>query len=64
MNITLDQAAWVARTVMVVTAAVDAYLLVQTEVPLDPLFRVILGAIAVGLAALNPTTVASKVVSE
>lgn len=60
---TLDQAAWVARAVMVVTAAVVAYLLVQTEVALDPVFRVILGAVAVGLAALNPVTVASKVVS-
>ena len=61
---TLAQAAWVARTAMVVTAAVVAYLLVQTEVPLDPVFRVVLGAIAVGLAAVNPVTIASKVVSQ
>lgn len=60
---TLDQVAWVGRTIMVGTAAVVAYLLVQTDVPLDPVFRVVLGAIAVALAAINPTTVASKVVS-
>ena len=58
---TQAQIAWVARTIMVVAGAVDAYLLVQTDILLDPLAKVILGAIAVGLAALNPTTLASKV---
>ena len=55
--------AWIARTIMVVSAAVVAYLLVQTEVTFDPWFRVVLGAIAVGLAALNPVTVAGKLKS-
>ena len=53
--------AWLARTIMVVAAAVIAYLLVQTEIELEPVVRVFLGACAVGLAALNPVTVASKV---
>ena len=59
----MDEAklAWIARSVMVVVAAVVAYLLVQTEVPLEPTFRVVLGAIAVGLAALSPTTVANQI---
>jgi len=56
-----DNLAWVLRTVMVVSAAVVAYLLVQTEVELDPIVKVILGAVAVGLAAINPATVANKV---
>jgi hypothetical protein len=45
---------------MVATAAICAYLLVQQELPLDPLARVICGAIGVALAAVNPSTVASK----
>lgn len=53
--------AWVLRTVMVVAAAVVAYLLVQTDVELDPVMRVVLGAIAVGLAAVNPQSVANRV---
>jgi len=57
---TLDRLAWLVRTIMVVVAAVVAYLLVQTEVVFDPAVNVLLGALAVGLAALNPTTVASK----
>ena len=52
--------AWAVRSVMVVTAAIAAYLLVQTEIELEPIARVICGAIGVGLAALNPSTVASK----
>ena len=52
--------AWLIRSIMVVVAAIVAYLLVQTEVMFDPSIRVLLGAIGVGLAALNPVTVASK----
>lgn len=58
---TEERLAWIARTIMVVAAAIIAYLLVQTEVELVPVARVALGAAAVGLAALNPSTVASKV---
>lgn len=53
--------AWVLRTAMVVGAAVVAYLLVQTEVTLAPEVRVVLGAIAVGLAAINPQSIAERI---
>lgn len=45
--------AW--RTIFGVVAAIDAYLLIQTDVIFDPIAKVVLGAIAVGLAVLNPT---------
>lgn len=61
---TQEQLAWTLRSIMVVTAAVVAYLLVQNEVILTPETRVVLGAIAVGLAALNPSTVASHLPSK
>jgi hypothetical protein len=35
-------------------AAVVAFLLVQQDVPLEPIVRVTLGAIAVALAVINP----------
>ena len=57
---TEERLAWAVRAVMVTVAAVVAYLLVQTEVELEPIVRVILGAVAVGLAALSPVTVAAK----
>lgn len=44
--------AW--RTVFGVAAAVVAYLLIQTDVPLDPIVKVVLGAMSVSLAVLNP----------
>lgn len=55
-----DTLAWVVRSAMVVTAAICAYLQVQTEVVFDPAVNLIIGAILVGLAALNPSTVADK----
>lgn len=58
---TLNQVAWAVRTVMVGTAAVVSFLLVQTDVALDPAVKVALGAVAVALAAINPVTVAEKV---
>jgi len=57
---TSNQIAWALRTVMVVVAAVVAYLLVQTEIVLSPEAKVFLGAVAVGLAALNPTTLSDR----
>lgn len=49
-----------ARLIVGVAAAVVAYLLVQTEVPLDPIVNVALGAIAVGLAVLSPEALARR----
>ena len=46
---------------MVATAAVVAYLLVQTDVMFDPLVRVLLGAVSVALAAVNPSSLAGRV---
>lgn len=57
---TQEQLAWAVRSAMVVVAAVVAYLLVQTEVVFDPVVNMILGAIAVGLAALNPVSVSER----
>lgn len=57
---TLNRIAWAVRTVMVTVAAVVAYLLVQTDVVFEPGVNMILGAIAVALAALNPVTVATQ----
>jgi hypothetical protein len=55
-----DRLAWVLRTVMVGAAAVTAYLLVQTDLVLDPAVRVALGALSVFLAAINPASIASR----
>ncbi len=43
------------RTIFGVAAAVVAFLLVQTDVELLPVVKVALGAVAVGLAVLNPS---------
>jgi len=51
---------WAIRSAMVATAAVVAYLLVQTDLTLEPLARVILGAVAVALAALNPASLSDR----
>lgn len=56
-----ERLAWILRTIMVVSAAVSAYLLVQTEVELEPWVKVALGCVQVVVAALNPVSVASKV---
>ena len=42
------------RVLFGTAAAVVAFLLVQTDVPLDPIAKVTLGAIAVALAVINP----------
>ncbi len=58
---TEERLAWIIRAIMVATAAVTSYLLVQTEVDLDPWVRLVCGAINVALAALNAGTIAGKV---
>jgi hypothetical protein len=58
---TQAQIAWAVRTVMIVAAAVVAFLLAQSDIVLSPEVKVALGAIAVALAALNPVTIAAKV---
>lgn len=50
----------IVQTIFGVTAAVVAFLLAQTDVPLDPIVKVILGAISVGVAVANPWAVARK----
>lgn len=44
--------AW--RVLFGAIGAVVAFLLVQTDLPLDPIVRVTLGAISVVLAVINP----------
>jgi uncharacterized membrane-anchored protein len=58
---TYERLAWATRSIMIVVAAVATYLLVQTEIGLEPLAKVILGAVLVALAAINPSNVASKI---
>lgn len=40
-------------TVFGIVAAVDAYLLIQSDIALDPVAKVVLGALAVALAVLK-----------
>ena len=47
---TTNSLAWAVRTAMVGVAAVVAFLLVQTDLPLDPIVKVALGALQVFLA--------------
>ena len=37
-----------------VVSVVCAFLLVQTDIPLDPIVKVVIGAVNVALAVLNP----------
>lgn len=48
----MTNTAW--RTLFGAAAAVVAFLLVQTDMPLDPFVKVTLGCIAVALAVVNP----------
>lgn len=41
------------RSLFGVAAAVVAYLLIQTDVPLDPIAKVVLGALSVALAVIK-----------
>jgi uncharacterized membrane-anchored protein len=53
--------AWAFRTVMIVVAAVATFLLAQTDVPLDPIAKVVCGAIIVAISAINPQSIADRV---
>lgn len=48
---TLSNGQW--RTIIGVAVAVVSFLLIQTEVQLDPLAKLILGCLNVGLAVIN-----------
>ncbi|HSW42948.1 MAG TPA: hypothetical protein VLM76_10605 [Patescibacteria group bacterium] len=48
------------KVVLGAIAAVAAYLLVQTDVALEPVLRVALGAVIVALAVLNPESVKNR----
>lgn len=50
MQITDNQ--W--KTIFGAIAAVVVFLLAQEDVPLEPIIKVILGAVAVALAVINP----------
>lgn len=50
-----------ARVAIAVAAAVVAYLLAQPDVVLPPIAKVILGAVSVALAVVNPGSVAARV---
>lgn len=52
--------AWIVRSAMVGIAAVSAYLLGQTDIALEPIVRVGLGALLVFLAAVNPQSIADR----
>ncbi len=47
------------KTIFGAAAAVVAFLLVQDDLLFDPIARVVLGAIAVALAVLNPERASS-----
>lgn len=49
------------RLVMAAIAAVCAFLLVQTDVPLEPWVNLLCGATIVALAVLNPQTPADRI---
>lgn len=48
----MSNTAW--RIVFGATSAVCAFLLAQTDLPLEPIARVTLGAIVTALAVINP----------
>jgi hypothetical protein len=51
------------RLVLAAIAAVCAFLLLQPDVLLSPAVKVVIGAIIVALAVLNPQTVADRIVT-
>jgi hypothetical protein len=48
------------KLVLAAIAAVCSYLLVQTDVVIEPWANVLLGAIIVALAVLNPASIAAR----
>lgn len=51
-NISLSNIQW--QTIFGAVAAVCAFLLAQPDVALDPIVKVVLGAVIVALAVINP----------
>ena len=49
------------RIVLAAIAAVCSFLLVQSDVVVPDLLKVVLGAVIVALAVINPTAVVNKV---
>lgn len=49
------------RIALAAVAAVCAFLLVQPDVAIPPVLKVVLGAIIVALAVINPSSVVNKV---
>ena len=52
--------AWLVRTAMVTVSAICAFVLAQSEVPIDPVAKLVLGGIIVAISAINPETVARR----
>lgn len=52
--------AWVLRTIMVTVSAVCAFVLAQEDVGLEPVWRVVLGAIIVAISAINPQSIVER----
>jgi hypothetical protein len=48
------------QTILVVAAVVVNFLLVQTDVPLDPVVKLVLGALNVAFAALSPAALSAR----
>lgn len=48
------------KTIFAAVSAVCAFLLAQPDVTIPPLLKVILGAVIVALAAINPASQATK----
>jgi len=49
------------RVALAAIAAVCSFLLVQPDVVIPPILKVVLGAVIVALAVINPTAVVNKV---
>lgn len=58
---TFDQVAQAVKWLMGGLAAIAAFLLVQTEIPLEPFVKVGLGAFLVFAAYVNPASIAARV---
>jgi membrane protein YqaA with SNARE-associated domain len=57
MNLPISEAQ--ARVALAAVAAVCAFLLVQPDVAIPPILKVVLGAIIVALAVINPSNIVS-----
>lgn len=52
--------AWIIRTAMVTVSAICTFALAQSDVPLEPVAKLILGGVIVAISAINPETVARR----